>query len=334
MRQQKSLIIQDRIHGTVEITEPIVIELIKSNALQRLKNVDQAGYTPNSSNTHASVNRFEHSVGCYILLQKFGAPLEEQLAGLIHDVSHSAFSHCSDYILEGGSQSQHTHQDNMFKEIVLKSEMPTILKKYGFDINYILDDSNFPLQEKDLPDLCADRIDYSLREMVCKKEILQSDALYILSKLKTKNNKWIFDDYESAREHTELFSKLNRVYLSSFDSAVMFNSVGETMKYALQKKYITEEDLYTTDKVVLSKVRAKLSNDEVLAKLYRRMDRMTIVKNDADNYDYHVLCKSRVVDPLCKHDGEVVRVSDIDKEYGNNLVNNLKPKEYYLRYSD
>ena len=72
------------------------------------------------------------------MLKKYGAPLEEQIAGLIHDVSHSAFSHCIDYALEGGSEKEQNHQDKLFDEFVRKTEIPGIIKKYGFDLEYIL----------------------------------------------------------------------------------------------------------------------------------------------------------------------------------------------------
>ena len=91
----------DRIYGDVDITENVVVDIINSQAFQRLKGIDQAGYFevyfPGTKHS-----RFEHSIGCYVLLKMYGASLEEQLAGLIHDVSHSAFSHTADYIFSGG----------------------------------------------------------------------------------------------------------------------------------------------------------------------------------------------------------------------------------------
>jgi len=37
---------KDPIYGEVEITEPVIVELINSPSLQRLKGIDQAGYRP------------------------------------------------------------------------------------------------------------------------------------------------------------------------------------------------------------------------------------------------------------------------------------------------
>jgi len=155
----------DRVYGDFEIEEPVILELINSKTLQRLKGIDQSGYfEPYFPGTAHS--RFEHSIGVYLLLKMYGASLEEQIAGLIHDISHSAFSHCIDYVLDAGSEKEQTHQDNVFDEFVRKSEVPGIFKKSNLDLEYILNDKNFPLKEKDLPNLCADRIDYSLRTAI------------------------------------------------------------------------------------------------------------------------------------------------------------------------
>src|SRR3989344_2208425 len=179
---------QDRVYGNFEITEPVILELINCPTLQRLKEIDQAGYLePHFPGT--AYSRFEHSVGVYLLLKMYQAPIEEQIAGLIHDVSHSAFSHCIDYVLDAGSETEHSHQDNVFDDYVRQSEIPGILEKYHFDLEYILDDRNFPLKERDLPDLCADRIDYSLRTAVVFKEI--ENGKFFTDNLTTKNGKWI-----------------------------------------------------------------------------------------------------------------------------------------------
>lgn len=60
----------DPIYGTVEIQDPVILELIQSPTLQRLKGIDQAGYYdehfPDSKHT-----RFEHSMGVYLLLKRY-----------------------------------------------------------------------------------------------------------------------------------------------------------------------------------------------------------------------------------------------------------------------
>src|SRR3989344_2921489 len=304
----------DRVYGNFEITEPLILELINSSILQRLKEIDQAGYfEPYFPGTAHS--RFEHSIGVYLLLKNYNAPAEEQIAGLIHDVSHSAFSHCIDYV---------------FDEFVRKSEIPKILKKYNFGLEYILDDKNFPLKEKDLPDLCADRIDYSLRNAVVFGEI--ENGKYFIDNLTTKDGKWILKKFESAKKYAELFLKLNTDYYSGLPSAVMFKTVGDYLRYALSKNYISETDLYTTDKIVLGKIEPHIKIDSKLSLLFDRMNNKIGFKNNPTNYDGKVFCKSRVVNPLCWHNGKIKRFSEIEPGWADIIKEESKPKEYFLKF--
>ncbi|MFH1029824.1 MAG: HD domain-containing protein [bacterium] len=319
----------DRVYGNFEIEEPVILELINSKTIQRLKDIDQAGYfEPHFPGTAHS--RFEHSVGVYLLLKMYNAPIEEQIAGLIHDVSHSAFSHCIDYVLDIGFEKEQNHQDNVFDEFVRKSEIPKILKKYNLDLEYILDDGNFPLKEKDLPDLCADRIDYSLRTAAVFNEI--KNGKYFIDNLLEENGEWFFKDFESAEKYAKLFLKLNTDYYAGLPSAVMFRTVGDYLCYALSKNYISETDLYTTDKIVLKKIEPHIKTDSQLSLLFDRMNNKIGFRNDQNNYTGKVFCKSRAVNPLCRHNGKIMRVSEVNLSWNDIIGRELKPKEYFLKF--
>jgi hypothetical protein len=320
---------KDRIYGKFKIAEPVILELIASKAMERLKGIDQAGYfEPYYPGTAHS--RFEHSVGVYLLLKMFGAPIHEQIAGLIHDVSHSAFSHCVDYALDEGSEEKQSYQDDVFEKFVRNSEIPGILKKYGFDTDHILDSGNFLLLERDLPDLCADRIDYSLRGAVIFKEI--TSAEYFLDNFEAKDGEWIFKDLQSAEKFAELFLKMSSVYYAGLSSAIMFRTVGDWLRRALLKKYITHDDLFTTDGGVLEKINAHLKEDDELEKLYRRMAGKIGCKNSPGNYDRKVTLKSRAVDPLFRDGERVKRLSEAKPGWRDVVRRESKPKEYFLKF--
>lgn len=77
------------LYGTFEISEPVLVDLINSPELQRLKKISMAGYYPGCpSFCNPDYNRYNHSLGVFMLLRRFKAPLLEQIAGLIHDISH------------------------------------------------------------------------------------------------------------------------------------------------------------------------------------------------------------------------------------------------------
>src|SRR3989339_1947776 len=134
--------IQDRIYGQVNIEELILLELMASEPLQRLKGIKQ-------SLSNQTVSRYEHSLGVMILLKILKAPLEEQIAGLLHDVPHTAFSHVIDFVFEN---KDHEFHEKFHEDIIKNSEIPDILKKYNFDLSRILNEKNFPILERKLPD--------------------------------------------------------------------------------------------------------------------------------------------------------------------------------------
>lgn len=323
------MVIKDKVYGEIEISEPVLLEIINSPTFQRLKDIDQYGYSePYFPEAHTS--RFEHSIGVYLLLRKYGVSIEEQIAGLIHDVSHSAFSHVIDYVFNTDSEKTHNHQDNIFDDYVKKSEIPAILLKYNFDLNRILDDENFPLKEKQLPDLCADRIDYSLRDACAFGEI--ENAQYFLDNLITENSSWIFKNFESAKKYAELFNKLNNKYWAGLASNVMFRGMSNYLKYSLSQNYISKADLYTTDKIVLAKIEPYHEKDAQLQLLFDRMNNKMGFKDDPSDFESEIFCKSRVINPLCKHNGEIKRVSEIDPAWVLILEKESKPKHYFVKF--
>ena len=121
---------QDKVYGEVEINEGVLLDVINSDALQRLNGINQYG-TWVLVDPKYDTSRFEHSVGVMIVLEKLGADLKEQLAGLVHDVSHTAFSHVVDYVF-GKAEVQDYHEEHA-KEFISKTDLPEILKKYGYD---------------------------------------------------------------------------------------------------------------------------------------------------------------------------------------------------------
>lgn len=78
-----------------------------------------------------------------MLVNKLGGSLKEQVAALLHDVSHTTFSHVIDYVL--GHKEENYHE-MIYEQIVAKSSIPEILAKAGLDWKGILlDESQWTL---------------------------------------------------------------------------------------------------------------------------------------------------------------------------------------------
>jgi HD superfamily phosphohydrolase len=149
--------INDPIYGRFQIEEPVLVALINTKTIQRLKRIDQYGIPPKYY-SFPGFSRFDHSIGVMLLLKKLGASLNEQIAGLLHDMSHTAFSHLTDWIW--GDRLTEDYQDNIFSDFLKNSKDVTgILENYGIQYELFFNLHDFSLLERKSPDLCADRID-------------------------------------------------------------------------------------------------------------------------------------------------------------------------------
>ena len=322
----------DIILGSVTLNHPVVLEIIHTPCFRRLQKIDMSGFSVIAERIRQDQaivhSRYAHSMGVFLLLSKYGASVPEALSGLIHDVSHTAFSHCIDYVLQEGSSTDQSYQDHIFLKYVLDSEIPHILKKHGFNIDFILDDENFPLKEKSLPDLCADRIDYSLRTALIFGEIDPIEKNYIMDNLQTIDGAWVFKDIDSAKFYAKLFLTLNQKHYAGFDSAFMFKALSVLLKYALEKKYIVEKDFWTDDLSVMNKIKLFFVDDPLLKVLFQNLK---INPHSLDgNKGEIVFCKSRIVDPLFLHQGKISKLSLYDPTWAEVIAKEMLPKQYFV----
>lgn len=317
----------DRIYGETEITEPIIQAIIESEPMQRLKKVNQYGASFYRF-SHLTTNRFEHCVGVYLLLRKFNATLEEQIAGLLHDVPHTAFSHVVDFVF-GGSEVGTFHEE-FHQEVIMNSELPEIFKRHNIDLNSVLDKHKFHLLERDLPDLCMDRIDYFYRDLITDNIITPAVADRLLSKMVRFEDTIIFEDQAAAREFADYFRQGDQQLWGHPLQAALYHLFAEALKTALFDNIITFKDLFSVDEVVYEKL-AK-ANHPLITKNLELVKHIKVVEDPA-KYDFFIKTKIRMVDPYVLVDGEPVRLSHIDAQF-NSIQEDYRAKRqqgYYLR---
>ena len=190
------MIYKDKVYGKVVFEDNVLIDLMKSELMERLKGINQGGpfilMNPKHEWRKFKMTRFDHSVGVCILLKIFNVSLEEQVAGLLHDVSHTVFSHALDFLFN--RNIEHDYHERFHDGTILDSEVPFILEKHGLDVEDILDEKRFTVLERELPDLCTDRIDYFLRFMLEYGMISKSQIDDILNALTIHDGEIIFYD--------------------------------------------------------------------------------------------------------------------------------------------
>lgn len=304
------MLIQDRLYGPVTITEPVLVDLLNTQALVRLGGVLQHGVSAQVGIT-SRTSRREHSIGAMLLVRHLGADLPEQIAALLHDVSHTAMSHVIDYLFaRHNSQSYHDERKEWF---VAQSDIPAVLTRYGYDWRAVLQEEAFSLLEQPSPALCADRLDYFLRDGYDLGIIDQAAINYILQHLTTVDGRMVLGDVDAARQLAYGFLAADDASWSNFREVGLYELTAQALRLALAKALITEADLWGTDEA-LWRALYRSPNPELHYYL-RYVDKGTEFVSDATAPTFTVTTKIRTLDPDVSYHGHVVRFSTIDPTF-------------------
>ncbi|GAA0450766.1 HD domain-containing protein [Alkalibacillus silvisoli] len=302
------MVINDAIYGSYKV-ENVLKELIESKPVQRLKGVHQGGASY-LVNPNWNVTRYEHSIGVMLLVRKLGGSIEEQIAALLHDVSHTAFSHVIDFVLEHENEDYH---ELIYHHFIKHSEIPAILERNGYQYeDVLLDDAKWTLLEQPAPELCADRVDYTLRDMTRYGQISLEEAHQFLQHLIVIDGKMYLDQLTIAEWFVETYYKEVIGFFMDPLNIYGNDQLAKALKSALQKGLISRSDFLREDDDLLNQVRA--SKDLEVKSLLNKLHPNVQVLLDEQDYHLHRKGKVRLIDPSVFHHGDLVRVSKLSKQ--------------------
>ncbi len=314
------MIIKDKIWGRWEIKEEVLEELIFSPSLKRLDKIAQYGMKYNLYPL-PGFTRYEHSIGVMLILRKLDAPIQEQISGLLHDVSHTAFSHLIDWVL--GDRSKEDYQDNRHEEHVRNSEIPKILEKHHFNLEDTIRYDKYSLIEREAPHLCADRLDYGIREFFywaapdCVKTLSES--------LINKDGRIVFSSKNNAEIFAYNYMKLQREHWGGAEWTLRWQLFSDALKIALEKSIISLDDFSKYDDYIIEKL--KKSGDRKIIETINRLSgklNFEIIEDDQISAQYHLQKKFRYTDPEYIENGSVKRLTDESEEYRKFLGEQLR----------
>ncbi|WP_435005669.1 HD domain-containing protein [Tundrisphaera lichenicola] len=252
----------DRVYGEVSIDDPGILALIECPTFQRLRGIRQAGPSALAF-PFKTVTRYEHSLGVHLLLGRLGADRREQVAGLLHDVSHTAFSHAVDFVFASEEQD---HHEGLKPEFLHRPDLVRVLARMGYEPEVFYDDSVYPLLEQPLPGLCADRLDYFCRDSLACGVTTPAQVSRFLSSLIVVGTSIAFRDQTIAREAADCFAEMNRDWWASPTEAYIYNEFADSLREAFRLKVLRREDLLGDDAEVLQKLQ-RSSDPRIAEKL-------------------------------------------------------------------
>jgi len=221
IEMQEKRVFRDAIHNYIHVDHDVILSLINSAAMQRLKRIKQLGGTHQVYQS-AEHSRFTHSLGVYAIVRRMidesvvGEYLNDydkitvMIAGLLHDLGHGPFSHCFEDIFD------EKHEKYTVRIIKEDKEIHNILENC---VNGLCDDvcaviekthSNHILIQIISSQLDADRMDYLLRDSYFTGTTYgQFDLSRILRVMQVKDGKIVYkqsgvqaiENYILARYH-------------------------------------------------------------------------------------------------------------------------------------
>lgn len=312
------MILKDRIYGTFEVTG-VLEEIINTEAIKRLKNIYQGGPSV-LMNENWNVTRYEHSVGTMLLIRILGGSIEEQIAGLIHDISHTAFSHVIDLVMDNDDEDYH---EKVFQKVVDKSNLKEILKSYGYKIEEILDEEKWTILEKKAPKLCADRIDYTLRDLYHYGKINNEEINKFLKNLDIVNGEIVVTTIASGEWFVGTYYKEVIEYLRNPLNIFAYDRLSKAIKIAMKEGDISEDDLLMDDNYLMNILKESKNLD--IKNLILELKKDIKLIEDKNNYDIYRKIKMRVVDPTVVIKGKITAVSEVS-EKAKDLISDMIKK--------
>jgi HD superfamily phosphohydrolase len=303
--------LRDPVYGVECIDDPALVAVLGSAPMQRLRGVLQHGITALIGVT-APVTRYDHSVGAMILIRRLGGSREAQLAALLHDISHTAFSHVIDYVFDD-HEGQSYHEE-MKPSYVADTNLPALLAAHGFDWRVIIQEERYPMLEQPAPALCADRLDYSLRDGLDLGLLRPADVAEVLAHLTVaQDGSIVMTDRRIARLLADAYLAADEASWANFREVGLYELTARAIRRALGLGVLVNADIWGTDQAAWRKLQA--SSDSELRDLVRLVNRETRFVWDAEAPTFLVSTKLRTLDPAVAQDGQIRTLSELDPAF-------------------
>ena len=188
--------VRDSIHDYIDLDE-LESSLVDTEPYQRLRWIKQLG-SANLVYPGANHTRLEHSIGVSHLAKQMAiqseVPDDEihlvSIAGLLHDLGHSPYSHLADELPFGKDHVEVT------QDIVNDSQISDIFHKQGIETNEICDliKGNHKYGSLISGDIDGDRLDYLIRDSHYTGVKTGVDTGRLITKMSFSNNELVIGE--------------------------------------------------------------------------------------------------------------------------------------------
>lgn len=315
----KAHTVSDHIYGTIAISER-VRTLLDSKLLTRLKGVHQTG-TNYLVDPQQSTTRYEHCVGAMALTQLLGGDESKQIAALLHDISHTAFSHVIDLVFDKSEQNYH---DLMREKFLRSDDAKQAIAECGITKSELACEAIAMVKGKGLN---VDRLDYAIRDLHAVNRIYHPEYSSILNNLVVDEDGEIkCKNLETARLIFNKFIEANReIYFHPLHEAASV-AMAAILQSLLRQGRLTEEDFFSTDAALIAKI-LESPLRSVFEKIGPKME-YAITVNKTEHIPY--LRKLRYVNPkIIGMPGQLTEYCPASKKHLETYLSTTPTTIYY-----
>ena len=282
-------------------------EYIETPVLQRQKHISITCGTIYSDlfESQRFYSSLDHAVGVALIVWHFTHDKKQTLAGLFHDIATPVFKHCVDF-MNGDHLTQESTEDLTTETITKSSEIRRLLKRDGILISEVDNYHLYPIADNDTPKLSADRLEYSLANMLFAygvadlAEIREMYADIVVQSDENGVKELGFQTKKIARKFVKLTSQLSIFYREDRTRYSM-QLIADILKKISESGRISMADLYQMkESEVIKMILASDFSDAFSA--WRKAKKIKKAKSfeQCPEGVYVVNCQAKVryIDPL------------------------------------
>ena len=247
----------------------------------------------------------DHAIGVALIVWHFTYDKKQTLAGLFHDIATPVFKHCVDF-MNGDHLAQESTEDLTTKLIAGSPEIRRLLKRDGILVSEVDNYHLYPIADNDTPKLAADRLEYSLANMLFTygvadlAEIREMYADIVVQSDENGVKELGFQTKKIARKFVKLTSQLS-VFYREDRTRYSMQFLADILKKMSESGRLSVTDLYQMkESEVIKMILASEYGDAFSA--WQKANKIRKAKSLGQCPDgvYVVNCQAKVryIDPL------------------------------------
>ncbi|MBR2108074.1 MAG: hypothetical protein IJ937_12505, partial [Treponema sp.] len=269
------------------------------------------------------------------------------IAGLLHDVSTTVFSHVSDF-RKGDALTQTSTEEPTQKMILSDFALCNLLQQDGIDPKKVVDYHIYPIADNEIPSLSADRLEYmypsgaALDGSWSLEEIAKTYNELTIFKNEENKDELGFNSVEIAELYCKKFCMIGHI-LQLNENKLSLQLLSQIMSKAVELDVLQEEDFMTlSESKIIEKIESFISKktlsveEQKFATMYNTFIKMTKVEHtnqklpEENYFCVSLKVKQRYINPLVKvgaNSQQAKRLSEVS-DFANKLIKD------FLEYED